>query len=88
MTGQLSLIAALTLCGWCRGAIAATRSDARYCSKRCRQAAWRAKVRRDEPWTALDGSSGSPDLLEHAAAAILLYLLLTRWPPWLPWRAE
>lgn len=34
-------------CSWCRGAIAVTaRSDAKYCSKACRQAGHRAKVRR------------------------------------------
>jgi hypothetical protein len=35
-------------CGWCRGRILATRRDARYCSKRCRQAAHRAKIGRSE----------------------------------------
>lgn len=36
-------------CGWCRLAIAVTaRSDSRYCSKRCRQAAHRTGIRRLE----------------------------------------
>lgn len=32
-------------CAWCGGAVRASRVDARYCSKACRQAAHRAKVR-------------------------------------------
>lgn len=35
-------------CGWCRGPLLVSRVDARYCSKRCRQAAHRAKIRRVE----------------------------------------
>lgn len=35
-------------CGWCRRPIIATRRDARYCSKPCRQAAHRTGIRRAE----------------------------------------
>jgi hypothetical protein len=31
-------------CGWCAGPVYAVRADARYCSKRCRQAAHRARL--------------------------------------------
>ncbi|HLY11235.1 MAG TPA: hypothetical protein VKW04_18180 [Planctomycetota bacterium] len=30
------------MCRWCRSAIAGRRIDAKYCSRKCRQAAWRA----------------------------------------------
>lgn len=36
----------LRFCSWCRSSFAAARRDAIYCSKRCRQAAHRAKVSR------------------------------------------
>ena len=42
MSGRLLL----SPCGWCSGPIRASRADARYCSKVCRQAAHRASVRR------------------------------------------
>jgi hypothetical protein len=35
-------------CGWCRRELLATRRDARYCSKSCRQAAHRTGIRRAE----------------------------------------
>jgi hypothetical protein len=31
----------MTACGWCEGAVARRRRDAKFCSKRCRQANWR-----------------------------------------------
>lgn len=35
-------------CGWCGGPLSATRADAVYCSKSCRQAAHRARIGRAE----------------------------------------
>jgi hypothetical protein len=51
-----NLVSPLVLgaCRWCRGEISATRRDALYCSKSCRQAAHRASVRRAD--VAADGS--------------------------------
>lgn len=31
----------MRICGWCRGQLEASRSDRVWCSKRCRQSAWR-----------------------------------------------
>jgi hypothetical protein len=32
-------------CGWCDGRVSASRSDARYCSNACRQAAYRERLK-------------------------------------------
>lgn len=51
-------------CAWCRGAIASgSRADARYCSKRCRQAAHRAKA---APATILPDGPAGPVRLAYA----------------------
>jgi hypothetical protein len=34
------------VCGWCGGELVASRVDARYCTTSCRQAAYRARIRR------------------------------------------
>lgn len=46
-------------CGWCRRQLEATRSDVRYCTTRCRQAAWRAAV---EPAPLLERDATDPAL--------------------------
>ena len=67
------------LCAWCDRPVLASRVDARYCSTRCRQAAYRAGVRRaelaataaplrlayaDPPYRGQPGYAGEVDLEE------------------------
>lgn len=49
------------LCLWCRSWIRATRSDSVYCSKKCRQTAWRFRQR-----VLTDESDASPKALGYA----------------------
>jgi hypothetical protein len=82
------------LCAWCDRPVLASRVDARYCSTRCRQAAYRAGVRRaelaatavplrlayaDPPYP---GKSGLYRGQPHYAGEVDLEELLWAWRRW------
>jgi hypothetical protein len=54
-------------CAWCRSAIAERRVDARFCGKRCRQAAWRLRAHLS-PGARGDASAGPERPLRLAYA--------------------